>query len=75
MNVIRNEIGDGWIDVSIALRAEEIDPLIKSLLALKEDTTKHFHLRNTFEETKGVADLQICIKAESFRDNMVLDEF
>lgn len=50
----------GWFGVKIALKDEDIDRLIKSLLFLKNrsDPETHFHISNSCEDDSRVADIE-----------------
>ena len=74
MNTKLEKFDSGWVGLSLALRAEEIDLLLRRLNELKSGDIKHFHFRNEdFESQEGVADIEITTIGEDEPSNMIID--
>lgn len=74
MNTKLERFESGWLGISIALRDEEIDLLLRRLTQLKSGDIRHFHLRNDdFHSDEGVADIEITTIGEQEQDNMTID--
>ncbi len=71
MNMKFERFESGWLDLSIALCADEIDELVSLLEGLKKGEVDHFHLRATdFSAKEGVADIEFTTQGEDEPDNM-----
>lgn len=74
MNTKLDIIDTGWVGLSLALEAEEIELLLRRLNELKSGNIKHFHFRNAdFESQNGVADIEITTIGKDETSNMTID--
>jgi len=74
MNVVIEDFKTGWFGLSIGLKPKEIDFMIESLQHIKAHPEHHFHAHSEFKGDGGVADMQICLVADDFKENMWFDE-
>ena len=59
MNVQLHNPGTGWIGLSIAMKSDEIDVLIRRLTEVKAGSCDHFHFRtDDFSADEGTADVE-----------------
>lgn len=65
-----NDWKNGWFGVELAIRKEEIDPLIELLKMIKDDPDQHFHLSSSYKKEGGLGDIEICIQ-HTEEDNMI----
>jgi hypothetical protein len=71
MNMKFERFESGWLDLSIALRADEIDELVSLLGCLRRREVGHFHFRAIdFSAKEGVADIEFTTQGEDEPDNM-----
>ncbi len=63
------ELAEGWYQIYLRLRPEEIDSMIRTLQELKERGA-HFHLMSPHNEDAGVADVEIALQGSGEMDNM-----
>ncbi len=73
MQVFIEDFKTGWHGVTLGLSKSEIDLLIQKLIHLRDEECEHFHGRNLFEESGGIADIEFHLADEESKDNMVLD--
>jgi hypothetical protein len=73
MNVTLEDFGTGWFGLSCGLKQNEVDFLISSLENLKKNPDQHFHAHSKFEGKGGIGDIQFCIVADDFKENMKFD--
>lgn len=56
--------------VRLALTAEEIEPLLSNLRALRRDTSQHFHLSADGPEAERLGDIEISVAGPGEKHNM-----
>jgi hypothetical protein len=61
---------NNWLELSLAIREDEIDKLIMLLQHLKQDTSQHFHLGGDYKGKGGIADIEIGIQPKNVNDNL-----
>ena len=74
MHVKNIDPSAAWLSISIALKRDEVDTLIKQLEKLRSNEHGHFHFRtDDFNPPEGIADFEWSIAEDDQPDNMKVE--
>lgn len=63
---------NGWYEVEVCLRSDEIDEFIDRLRMVQADPEQHFHLNSDFSGDGGVGKLTFCQQGPDEAGNAAL---
>lgn len=63
---------NGWIEVDISLKPEDIENLIELLNMIKQNPEQHFHISSDYQGAGGVGSITFTIQEKNETDNMVI---
>lgn len=72
MKIELEDLKNGWHEIFIGLKRNDIDKIIDMLTLLKKDNEQHFHISNKYEEESGVCDIEIYFQDEDEDSNMII---
>jgi hypothetical protein len=72
MNADLEDFKTGWYGLTIGLKAQEIDELIRTLEELKKYKS-HFHFRSDYEGDGGIGDIEVYFEKEGTTNSLSLE--
>jgi hypothetical protein len=73
MNIEIEDFMTGWFGLTIGLKPEDIENLIKRLELLRQDAERHFHIFSDCEGPGGVGDIEFYVQGSDQADNVTLE--
>lgn len=75
MHASIEDLKNGWFEIHLSVKPEEIEILISRLILLKNTSYKHFHIQSDFSGPGGIGDIEFDLQGKDQENNMAISGF